>query len=97
MRRSGEAPVGEQCDLVGQTGADNGSGHSQHFAHARSPLGTLVSDHDHIAFPDLSCLYGGKRVLFAVKDARRSSVVFPFLAAQLDHAAVGGETAAEYE
>ena len=47
VRRTREAAVGDQCDVLAEPLADDRGGHMQHLAHARAPGRPLVANHDH--------------------------------------------------
>ena len=51
---AGEASVGQQRDVLPQARADDGAGHPEHLAHARSAGRALVADDDHVAGRDLA-------------------------------------------
>ena len=53
-----EAAVGEQQDVLAEAGALDGTGHRQHFAHARATLGPLVPDHHDVAGVQAAVLDG---------------------------------------
>ncbi len=48
----GEAPVGDQGDLLAEPLPHQRRGDGQHLAHAGAAGGTLVADHDHVARVD---------------------------------------------
>ena len=52
-RRARKAPVGQQGDLVIQPHARQQRGGRQHLAHARTALGPLVADDQHVALLEL--------------------------------------------
>ena len=49
VRGAGEAPVGEQRDVLAQAGAVERRGDGEHLAHARAADGALVADDDDVA------------------------------------------------
>jgi hypothetical protein len=79
VRAAGEAPVGDQRDVLAETGAHDGAGGGEHLRHAGPPFGTLVADHDHIALLDLAVLERMQHVLLGIEDARRPSKRSPSL------------------
>src|SRR6185437_4798024 len=64
---AGEAPVGDQCDLIREAAADDGTCGTQHLAHARTADRALVADHDHFARPHAPGKYGRGRLLLTVE------------------------------
>jgi hypothetical protein len=93
--RAAEAPVGEQGDVLAQAGAVDRGGHREHLAHAGAAGGALVADDDDVAALDPAADQRRHRGLLAVEDARRAAVVAALVAAELDHAALGREVAAQ--
>ena len=90
-----EATVGDECHAVTQTGAHDGRGRVEHFAHSRTTLGTFVADHDHFARVDLTAVNGVQSVFFTVENAGFAAVGHHFGSngSAFDHRAFGSEVA----
>ena len=94
-RGAGEAPVGEQGDVLTEPLADDRGGDLEHLAHPRPAGRALVADHDHVAGVDPLGLDGREAVLLGLEDARRAGLAHALGAGDLDHGAVRGEVAAQ--
>ena len=95
VRGAGEAPVGEQRDVLAEALAVDRRGDREHLAHAGAADRALVADDDDVAGLDPP---GGDRVhrgLLALEHARRALVVAALVARELHDAAVGREVAAQ--
>ena len=95
VRRTREAPVGDECDLVREALADDRAGHVQHLAHARPARGPFVADHDHVARLDGAGLHRREARLLGVEHASRTAVLGAVVAGELDDAPFRREVAAE--
>ena len=71
VRRAAEAAVGQQRNRCSQSFAHNCAGDAQHFAHARTALGTFVADDDHIAGLNFLGGHRGHGVFFAIRKRAR--------------------------
>src|SRR6185437_16670126 len=91
-RRTREAPVGDERNVLHALTIERGSGR-QHLAHAGSALRTLVADDEHLAFLIGARLDGGEAGLLAVEYAGRTAVLLVLQPGHLDDGAVGGERA----
>ena len=54
VRGAGEAPVGQQRDVLAQARAVDGAGDGEHLAHAGAAGRALVADDDDVAGHDLA-------------------------------------------
>src|SRR4051794_38963540 len=70
--RAGEPAVGDQRHLAAGALTVQRSGGRQHLTHARTALGTLVTNDEHVAFLVLARPDRGEGVILAVKAARRT-------------------------
>src|SRR5438034_11329413 len=93
--RAGEAAIGEQGDRVAESGAVDGGGDSEHFAHAGTSARAFVTNDNHVPGNDLPAFDGCKGLLFAVKHARRTPMMLNIVTCNLHHAAIGGEVPPE--
>src|SRR5436190_14584855 len=87
-RRAAEAAIGEECDLLAQSGTHDSTGNSQHLAHARSTTRPLKANNHDITGLDLAMGHCAHGIFLAVEDARRSPVVQPLVTGNLDPAAL---------
>src|SRR5699024_9698494 len=69
-----ETSVCDQGDGGAQSHAGNGGCGVQHLSHSRTAFRSFVTDHDHVAFHDLSAFDRRDGVFFTVEDSRRSFV-----------------------
>ena len=92
---AGETAVGDERHAVAQSGAHDGRCRVEHFAHARTSLGTFVADHNHFTRIDLTAVNGVQGILFTVKHASLAAVGHHFRCngSTFDHGAFGGEVA----
>ena len=90
-----EAPVREQRDLLAEPGAVDRGRDGEHLAHARPPGRAFVADDDDVPRLDAAVGRGRHRRLLALEHARRPAVPAALVAGELDHAALGGEVAAQ--
>src|SRR2546423_11518007 len=90
-RRAREAPVGDQRDFVGETLAVKRRRRGQHLTHARTALGSLMADDDHITFLVVARLHGGECLLFAIENARGSSMMEMLQPGHFHDSAFGSE------
>src|SRR5580692_2110273 len=67
---AGKAAIGNQRDLAAHALSIKRGCGRQHFAHARSALGTLVADDQHVGFRVLPVLHRFEAGFLAVKAAR---------------------------
>src|SRR2546425_3691826 len=93
--RAGEASVGHERAGLAETCADNGAGDRKHPAHARPAARPFVANDDDVARLDRLMLDRIERSLFAVEDARRTAMLQPIRAGNLEHRAVWREAAAQ--
>ena len=94
-RRAGEAPVGDQRDLVAHALAVKRRGGRQHLAHAGAAARALVADDEHVAFLVVLVLHRLEAGLLAVEAARRAGELQVRHAGDLHDRAFGREVALE--
>src|SRR5262245_24142649 len=70
-RCTGEAAIGDQGHLATHALAIQSRGGRQHFAHARTAFGALVSDDEHVAFAIRLVFHRLEARLFAIEATRR--------------------------
>src|SRR5258708_37659071 len=70
--RAGEAAVGDQGNVVAEAAASNGSGNSEHLAHAGTANGSLSANHDHVAGLDPAMRHCVECCFLAVKHLCRA-------------------------
>src|SRR5499427_8235485 len=95
VARPGEAPVGHEGYGIAQARALERAGDVEHLAHARPALRSLVADDDDVVGLDLAFLDGLESAFLALEHARGAAMLGLALAGELDHAAAGGEVAAQ--
>ena len=95
---AGEAAVGEQGHVLAEADAGDGCGGGEHFAHAGAAAGAFVEDDHAVAGLDLAVEDGLHGVLLAVEDLGLHVAAQHFRrhGGLLDHAAVGGDVAAQH-
>ena len=94
-RAAGEAPVGDERDLLAGALAVERRRRRQHLAHAGAALGALVADDDDVAVLVLARLDRREGVFLAVEDARRAAELQLLQAGDLHDRALGRERALE--
>src|SRR3954451_24203023 len=95
VRGAREAAVGDQRDVLAGALADDRRSDVQHLAHAGPAGRALVADHDDVALVERARLDRREAVLLGIEHARGTAVQRPFMAGELDHAALGCEVAVE--
>ena len=94
-RAAGEAPVGDEEDILAQSGTLDRPGDHEHLAHARAALGSLIANDDHVTRLDGPVLEGRHGRLLALEDTRRALEGIDGDAGVLDHGTLGCERAAQ--
>ena len=69
-RRAGEAPVGQQRDLLAHLLAVDQRGDAEHLAHAGPAARALVADHQHVAFLVVALAHRGGAIVLRIEHAR---------------------------
>src|SRR5262249_61333856 len=83
------------CIGIATAGALERAGDVDHLAHARPALRSLVANDDDVVGLDLAFLDGLEGAFLALEHARGAAMLGLALAGELDHAAAGGEVAAQ--
>jgi hypothetical protein len=87
-RGAAESPVGHQSNGLPQPLANQGAGHTQHFAHAGTTLGAFIANDHHVAGFDGAGGNGFHGVFFPVEDASRPSMMQALITSHFDNAAL---------
>ena len=96
VRRTREATVGDERDLVAEPFADKRRGDVQHLAHAGAAGRPFVADDDHVARGDRARLDRSEALLLGVEHARGPAVKQALVPRELHDTAVGREVAAQH-
>ena len=95
-RRAGEAPVGEQRDLLAHLLAVDDRGGAEHLAHAGAALRALVADDQHFAGLVVALAHRRGAGILAVEHARDAFEHQRLQAGDLQQRAVGREIAFQH-
>src|SRR5262245_24877745 len=90
-RGAGEAPVGDEGDLVAHALSIDRRRGRQHFAHAGTAARPLIADDQHIAFLVLALCHRLETSLFRIEATRRAGELQLFHAGHFDDGAFGRE------
>src|SRR5262249_51518669 len=92
-RRTGEAPVGDQGNLLAHPLAVDKRGHPEHFAHAGTADRTFVADHQHLAGDIVAVADRFDTGLFVLEYPGRALKTQASQAGNLDDGTIGTEIA----
>src|SRR5690349_1093381 len=87
--------IGDESDLAPHPLPVESGGRRQHLPHARTALGALITDYEHVAFPVLAAFHCFEAGFFAIETARRAGKFQLTHAGNLNNGTLGREIALE--